>query len=145
MAAITNVDLRKARDERDLTRDQLATLCHVSSSTIENWERGISIPGPDDVDNVARALNHPTLWHDWMMSHYTSYARRYQEVMPYELPSAVMSARFELSDVLALQEQVERDALDGKIDDPALKAKYKKEILDAISAFLRVMQIIDNT
>jgi transcriptional regulator with XRE-family HTH domain len=55
MEAATNVDLRKTRDERDLTREQLADMVHVSPSTIENWERGISNPGPDDVDNITRA------------------------------------------------------------------------------------------
>ena len=144
MATVTNVDLRKARDEKDLTREQLAALVHVSASTIENWERGISTPGPDDVDSIARALNHPTLWHDWMMSNFTSYARRYQEITPYALPSAIMSARHELGDVLALQDQVERDAIDGKIDDPQLKARYKKETREAMSALLRAMQAMED-
>lgn len=143
MAMVTNVDLRKARDEKDLTREQLAALVHVSASTIENWERGISTPSPDDVDNIARALNHPTLWHDWMMSNFTSYARRYQEIKPYALPSAIMSARHELGDVLALQDQVERDAIDGKIDDPQLKARYKKEVREAIPTLLRALQSLE--
>ncbi len=144
MAAITNVDLRKARDDRDFTREQLATLCHVSASTIENWERGVSIPGPDDVDNIARALGHQTLWHDWMMSHYTSYARRHLEMKPYALPSAAMAVRQELGDVMALQDQFERDAVDGNIDDPALKAKYKKELREAAIAIMRAQQTIDD-
>lgn len=143
MAAITNVDLRTARDERDLTREQLANMVHVSPSTIENWERGISTPGPDDVDNIARALNHPTLWHDWMISHYTSYARRYQDMKPLDLPLAVHAARHEINDVLALQEQAERDAIDGRFDDPALKSRYKKELREAIAASLRVLDCID--
>jgi len=144
MAAITNIDLRKARDDRDFTREQLADMVHVSASTIENWERGISTPNPDDVDNVARALGHPTLWHDWMMSHYTSYARRHRDMKPYALPAAVLSTRHEISDVMALQDQLERDALDGKIDDPALKAKCLKEISEMVTSGLRMLELLNN-
>lgn len=77
MATCTNNDLRKARETRDLTRDQLAMMVNVSSDTIERWERGASHPTPDDVDNIARATDQPHLWHDWMCTHYTSYARRH--------------------------------------------------------------------
>lgn len=144
MAAITNVDLRKARDERDLTREQLADMVHVSASTIENWERGISTPNPDDVDNIARALNHPTLWHDWMMSHFTSYARRYKEMNPYDMPLAVHAARHEINDVLALQERAERDVIDGHFDDLELKARYTKELKEMIASASRVLECIEH-
>lgn len=95
------------------------------------------------MDNLARALNHTTMWHDWMMSDCTSYARRCQEIKPYSLPSAIMAARHEFSDILALQDQVERDAVDGAIDDPALKSRYKKEIKEALSSHVRVLESID--
>lgn len=143
MAVITNVDLRKARDERDLTREQLATMVHVSASTIENWERGISTPSPDDVDNIARALDNTTLWSDWMMSRYTSYARRHQHARPFDLPMAVHVVRHEIGDVIALQEQAERELLDGTFDNPRLKERYIIELKEAIAAASYILELLD--
>jgi hypothetical protein len=46
------------------------------------------------------------------------------------------------NDVLNLQEQAERDAMDGKIDDPALKANYLKELTDMVGSTMCIIQCL---
>ena len=45
-----------------------------------------------------------------------------------------------MEDVIALQERAGRDALDGAIDDPKLKADYTKEIREAVAALSDTLQ-----
>ena len=52
MAECTNIELRKAREAKALTRWQLGNLLGVSESTIERWERGEVVPAPDVADLV---------------------------------------------------------------------------------------------
>jgi hypothetical protein len=45
-----------------------------------------------------------------------------------------------MEDVMNLQGRAERDALDGAIDDPKLKADYAKEIKEAVAALTETLQ-----
>lgn len=53
---------------------------------------------------------------------------------------AIMAIKYEMRDVLALQEQVERDSIDGRIDDPELRARYAKELKEASAAIASGLQ-----
>jgi len=139
----TNIDLENARVRRKLPRWKLAGLLGVSESTLARWENGEIRPDPDDVDRFATAVGDPTLWHRWMISTYDSYRKRYVNAMDQSLPVSIARSKYEMADVMALQERVERDALDGTIDDPKLKASYTKEIREAVAALTDTLQRLE--
>lgn len=143
MAEITNVELRKARDAQSLPRWKVAQEIGVSEDTVERWERGEVQPTPDDVDRLETLYKAPGLWHGWMRSHYESYRARYPETLDLSTAVAVVNVRHQLTDVLALQDAAERDALpDGRIDDPLLRARYIKEMVEAQAALTDALQKI---
>ena len=146
MAEFTHLDLRKAREMRKLTRWQLANLIGVSEDTLERWETGKQQPSPDDVGCVEDALDARAelLWSRWMYSNVESYRERNPEPHVSELLAAVVSVRYELADVQALHDQLARDAIDGKIDDPALRAQANKEIDEARAALAHLKARIGN-
>jgi transcriptional regulator with XRE-family HTH domain len=140
MVEFTFLDLRKAREARKLTRWQLANMIGVSEDTLERWETGKQTPTPDDVGHIEDALDArcELLWSRWMYSNCESYRERNPAPVISELLAAVVSVRYELADVQALHDQLARDAIDGKIDDPALRAQANKEIDEARAALARL-------
>lgn len=140
MAECTNLDLKSAREAQKMPRWKLATLVNVSESTIERWESGESQPHPDEVDRIASALSDPTIWHRWMLSNYDSYRRRYINSANLDLPVSLMSIRQKVSDVMELQDRIERDSLDGHIDDDKLREAYTKKIRELVPALINSLQ-----
>ena len=93
----------------------------MSESEIGRWERGESLPAPDDVDRYALACRDTTLWHRWMRSHYDSYRRMFGKAVTVSgLSASLAQLRYEMNDVADLFAIAERDGIDGKIDDPLL-------------------------
>lgn len=142
MSECTNTDLENIRLRQKIPRWKLAEMLGVSESTIARWESGEIRPDPDDVDRFAIAVSDPTLWHRWMLSNYDSYRRRYVNCVDQSLPIAIARSKYEMADVMNLQERVERDALDGAIDDLKLKVEYGKEIKEAIAALTDTLQLL---
>lgn len=143
MAEFTCKELRIERDKRDIKRWQVAEALGVSTDTIGRWESGEAKPEPDDIDKLEKLYNSPGMWHKWMMSHYDSYRERYSDAPDVEHLSAVIaSVKFELNDVLDINDDMERDALDGKIDNEAMKQKYLKEISEGMAALQKAREVI---
>lgn len=140
MAECTGLDLRKARDAQKMPRWQLGQMIGVSEDTIRRWEIDEIRPEPDDVGAIEQALGLKDLWHRWMLSHYDSYRERYSQAPAYGLTSAVIRTRYELNDVMTLQERVERDAVDGRLDDPALKTEYIQQLKEAQAAIIQTLE-----
>jgi len=141
----TNIDLENARSRRKMPRWKLATLLGVSESTVARWENGEVQPEPDDVDRFANAVGDVMLWHRWMLSNYESYRKRYFDTVDQSLPVSIARSRYEMEDVMRLHDRVERDALDGTIDDLHLKHAYTKEIKEAIVALSDTLQRLEST
>jgi transcriptional regulator with XRE-family HTH domain len=141
----TNIDLENARSRKKIPRWKLATMLGVSESTIARWENGEVQPEPDDVDRFASAVGDVMLWHRWMLNNYESYRKRYFEAVDQSLPVSIARSRFEMEDVMRMHDRVERDALDGTIDDIQLKTAYTKEIKDAIAALCDTLQRLEST
>ncbi len=133
MPECTNQDLRNAREAQNIPRWKLGSLIGVSESTIERWERGEVLPSPDDVDRIGEAVGDPTLWHRWMLSNVESYRKRYSETRNLSLPVAIMSVGHRMEDIKALQYMVERDAVDGQIDDAKTRDEYERAIKNLIA------------
>lgn len=113
----------------------------MSETTIARWEADEALPDPEDVDTLERVYKAPGLWHRWMRSHYDSYRKRYPEVMEDNgLALAVVDVRHQMQDVMALQDKVERDAMDGRIDDQPTKERYRKELQEARASIDRTLE-----
>lgn len=144
MPEFTHLDLRKAREVRKLTRWQLASALGVSEDTLERWETGKQAPTPNDVGHIEDALNArgELLWARWMYSNCESFRERNPAPVVSELLAAVVSVQYELGDVQGLHDQLARDAIDGKIDDPALRATTRKEVREARAVLARLDALI---
>ncbi len=141
MAEFTYSELRRAREARKIPRWQLASQIGVSEDTIERWETGKAVPHPDDVSSIEHALDAEAemLWHRWMLSNCESYRERYKEARACGLLSAVVSVRHEIGDVLAMQDKIERDAIDGTLDDPETRATYRRELEEAQASITQAL------
>ena len=140
MSEFTNLDLRKAREAQKMPRWKLAAAGNVSESTLERWESGETMPHPDEVDRIADALGESMIWHRWMISTYDSYRRRYISADDYSLPVMAMKLRHEMDDVRALQDALERDAIDGHMDDEPLLNRSITELQEMIQAGSELLQ-----
>ena len=123
-----------------MPRWKLAVAVNVSESTLERWESGETMPHPDEVDRIADALGEPMIWHRWMLSTYDSYRRRYISSDDYSLPVMAMKLRHEMDDVRALQDALERDAIDGRMDDEPLLNRTITELQQMIQAGSELLQ-----
>lgn len=111
---------------------------------IARWEADEALPDPEDVDALERVYQAPGLWHRWMRSHYDSYRKRYPEVVANNgLALAVVDVRHQTQDVMELQDKVERDAMDGKIDDPQAKEQYRKKLQAARASIDRTLEQLE--
>ena len=140
MSECTNIDLENARLRQKIPRWKMAGILGVSESTIARWENGEMQPEPDDVDRFAYAVMDQTLWHRWMLSHYDSYRRRYIGADNYSLPIMAMKLRHEMDDVRSLQDALERDSIDGFVDDKQLLEQSVNELKQLIQAGADLLQ-----
>lgn len=146
MAEFTNIELRHEREKLNLKRWEVGAAIGTSEYTVGRWESGETRPEPDDIDKLERLYKSPGMWHRWMMSHYDSYRERYEEAPEIDNLSAVIaSAKFEIKDILEITDDIERDAIDGKIDDDKLKQAYLKEISEGIAALQNAKEVISAT
>lgn len=133
--------LQSARSRSGKLQHEIAIDCDVSERTIQRWESGEVQPGPDDVEKYANSVGDPNLWHHWMLSTYKSYRRVYLKACDDQgLPAKMARFRYEMGDVMHLHDRAERDGLDGKIDDPQLKAQYAQEVQEALAAGADLLQ-----
>lgn len=140
MAGCDNIELRRVRESKNYSREKLGNCMGVSADTIRRWEYGESKPEPDDVDRMGEILEDSTLWHRWMLSNVESYAKRYVGAESLALPVSIMRVRHALGEVMAYQDRVERDSLDGKLDDQQTAAAYGDCLRAAIAKLSEAAQ-----
>lgn len=138
-------DLAAARESAGMYQFQVGHLLHVSEDVIGNWERDKSIPTPDQVDELEKLYKTPGLWHRWMRTHYQSYRNRYPEnPAGMNAALAVVNAGYQAADVKPLTEALARDLMDGRCDDPALKARYLKEAKESVAAYNAAIAMLES-
>lgn len=135
-----HVLIREAREKGRKTQDQAANACGVSATTYKAWEYGDRRPTLNDVDRLGDFFGDCTLWHRWMLATEPTYAKRYTGAESLMLPISVMRVRHALADVYDYQEAVERDALDGKLDDQKLSTAYRDCLSAAIAKLAEAVQ-----
>lgn len=129
-----------------MPRWQAAQRMGVSEETLRRWETGETRPEPDDVWTMEHVYNAPGLWHRWMRSTYDSYRDNWPEVpQGGSLPMAVVNARHQMADVMAIQDAAERDAMDGRMDNQSLRAHYMRETREALAALTEALRRMEET
>jgi len=51
------MDIKQLRKDKNLTQRQLAKLCRVSLTTVQNWEAGTSTPNEENQSLLCGVLN----------------------------------------------------------------------------------------
>lgn len=126
--------LKNARKMAGMTRLQVYQVTAISESVLERWERGETVPDLESLDKLELLYRAPGIWQECLMIYYPSFRRHYPEIVKLDTLPALVNNGHQLQDVLALNDAMERDAMDGKIDDAAAKARYIKECQEARAA-----------
>lgn len=136
--------LKAARVKAGLTQIQVAAMLSVSVDQVKRMEYGTWIPEMSDVDLLEEQLHEPGLFRRWARAQFPEISKHFgaSDGRDYGLLGAIVNTKHQMNDVLALHEKVERDALDGRIDDPILREKYEKELQDARQAIDASLQKI---
>ncbi len=128
--------LKAARVKAGLTQIQVAAMLSVSVDQVKRMEYGTWIPEMSDVDLLEEQLHEPGLFRRWARAQFPEISKHFgaSDDRDYGLLGAIVNAKHQMNDVLAMHEKVERDAIDGRIDDPILREKYEKELREARQA-----------
>ncbi len=133
--------LREAREAAGLSQKQLAIRLEcISESTVKRWEYGESHPESADIERIGEILGDPTLWHRWMEATDEAYAKRYSVSEKLTMPSSIVKVRHAMEDIASLQGAIERDALDGSLEDERLKREYSARIKNGVASLLWALQ-----
>lgn len=136
-------DLKKWRESQGISAADLAERISCDTTTLYRYESGKLKPNPDVMFQICEALGDIDRWTSWMRTEYpTSYGRMHPETAPLSLPGALMSMYAEIADVIELERETMRDGADGKISNPELEAKIRKEVTDMIQSAQRVRSLI---
>ena len=134
MPEFRGYDLRTAREQAGLRLWQVAQGIHTSESCIRRWEGDEAEPSPEVIDQIEEMYKCPMMWHRWMLSHSDSYRRHYSPISDTTTIGSVLRNRYEIEDILRLQEAIECDVSDdGKIDNMMSRDKYVELIKKAVA------------
>ena len=146
MAVFAGRDLKKWREEQQMSAADLAERISCDTTTIYRYESGKLKPDPNVMFEICEALGDVDRWTIWMRTEYpTSYGRMHPETAPFNLPGALMSMYAEMADVLDIQREVLRDGADGTINDPALAEELQRQVTEMIQAAQRVKSLAGKT
>lgn len=146
MAVFAGSDLKKWRDEQNISAADLAERIGCDPSTIYKYESRKLVPDPNVMFQICEALGDIDRWTIWMRTEYPiSYGRMHPETAPFNLPGALMSMYAEMADVLDIQREVLRDGADGTINDPELAEELQRQVTEMIQAAQRVKSLAGKT
>lgn len=145
MADTAQAILKTARQSHHLTQLQVASMLSVSVDQIKRMEYGTWIPEMSDIDLLEEQLPEPGLFRRWARAQFPEITKYFgaSDDHDYGLLGSIINTKHQITDVLDLQEKVERDALDGRIDDPILRERYEKELQEARQAIDASLQKIN--
>ena len=98
-----------------MTAATLAEKVGRDPNTIYNWESGKSDPDPDSMYQIAEAFGDLNVWHDWMRTKYSSYARLHPDTKQYDLPGAMMTMYAEMGDLMDMEREAIRTQRTGSL------------------------------
>lgn len=110
--------LRDARKAAGLSQTQVYLATRISESNLARWEGGESKPNLEDLYTLEMLYHSPGLWSKYLLETSPAYAAHHPAVpQDFGLLARVVGIGKGLEDVKQLQDAVERDLLDGVVDD----------------------------
>lgn len=137
--------LKNARKSAGMTRPQVYQVTAISESVLDRWERGETVPDLESLDKLELLYRSPGLWQECLMLYYPSFRRHFPQMVTLDMLPALINNRHQLQDVLALNDAMERDALDGRIDNETVKARYIKECQEARAALTEAITRLEGS
>lgn len=145
MAVFASSDLKKWRESLNISAADLAEVVNCDTSTIHRYEAGKIKMNPDVMYQICESLGNIDRWCDWMRTEYPiSYARVHPCTPKLDLQGALMAVYAELEDVSDLRRETLRDGADGKLDNPEVAAKLKKELTELLGCSQLLLNILES-
>lgn len=146
MPEYTHKELAADRIATEKTRQQVASECGVSETTVKRWETGrwtgdkaeCRMPSPDDIHRYLKAIGRLERWYDWMRTHYDSCHKMIPQIIPIgDIVYACMLYEKKARDFADLMQQAKDMMMSeniGKIDNIAFKDKLIEAAKEESSA-----------
>ena len=127
--------LRAARKAADMSQTQVYLATRISESNLQRWEVDESRPNLEDLYKLELLYHCPGLWSQYLLETSPAYAAHHAAApMDRTLLAQVVSVGKESDDVRELQDRVERDLIDGRIDCPTDWVAYVQQMRDLNAA-----------
>lgn len=136
-------DLKAWREQRGMSAADLAELISIDTSTVYKIESGKQKANPDVMYQICLALGDVSRWCAWMRTEYpASYGRIHPGTVKHDLSGAILSLYAEMGDLQEMQRELMRDAADGTIDSPEIRARLIKEIEELIKSAQQIRNLL---
>lgn len=127
--------LKNARKSANLTRWQVYQAVQISESVLERWESGVCKPDMEDLYKLEILYHAAGLWYECMQLYSQSFRDHFPtDYKKLTLPISVFNVRLLFEDIMKYQSEIERDIVDGEVDDIERAQEYIKKLEEAISA-----------
>lgn len=127
--------LRAARKAAGMSQTQVYLATRISESNLQRWEQEDSKPNMEDLYKLELLYHAPGLWHEYLKATSPAYAAHHPTAASdRSLLAHVVSVAKEAADVHALQDRVERDLIDGRIDSQSDWNEYLRQLRELNTA-----------
>ena len=134
--------LRAARKAAGMSQTQVYMATRISESNLQRWEAGDSKPNLEDLYKLELLYHSPGLWSRSLRATSTAYAAHHPAAPEISGKLAkVISAGHEAEDMRGMQGKVERDLVDGQIDDRAAWRAYMREVREVHAITGALMEV----
>lgn len=121
--------LLAARKAAGMTQKQVYMATRISESNLQRWESNNSKPDLEDLYKLELLYHAPGLWSQFLLATSDAYAAHHPVLPQNRVPLAhAVGIGKTTADMLSHQDKVERDLVDGVIDDLAGWNEYMKDV-----------------
>lgn len=133
--------LRAARKAAGMSQTQVYVATRISESNLQRWEAGDSKPSMEDLYKLELLYHSPGLWSRYLRATSAAYAAHHPAAGAVQGKLAqVVRAGMQADDMQGMQGRVERDLLDGEIDDPQSWQEYMRQVREVHTATGALME-----
>lgn len=121
--------LRTARKTAGMSQTQVYLATRISESNLARWESGESKPNMEDLYKLELLYHSPGLWSRYLRASSPAYAAHHPTAEAVQGKLAqVVRAGMQAGDMQSMQVKVQRDLLDGEIDDAQSWQEYMQQV-----------------
>lgn len=121
--------LRAARNAAGMTQQQVYLATRISESNLQRWETDESRPDLEKLYTLELLYHAPGLWSAYLLETSPAYAAHHPAMPEQRAPLAhAVGIGKVAADMLSRQDAVERDLVDGVIDDQVGWKAYMNEV-----------------